>query len=197
MHAPESVVEKYDGVYDEGYDPIRKFRYENAIKQGVLESKWKMSPPVKNWEKFEHKEWDIRCMEVYAAMVDRMDEGIGRIVKAIEDAGAMENTIIVFWSDHGYFLGEKGLWYKRKAFERSARMPLIISVPGMSQNQHTNKPVELVDLYPTLADLCDLEAPANLEGQSLRPLLDDPETTTWTKPAVTQVWHNQIGRAHV
>ncbi|MEC8556895.1 MAG: arylsulfatase [Planctomycetota bacterium] len=101
MHAPESVVEKYDGVYDEGYDPIRKFRYENAIKQGVLESKWKMSPPAKNWEKFEHKEWDIRCMEVYAAMVDRMDEGIGRIVKAIEDAGAMENTIIVYLQDNG------------------------------------------------------------------------------------------------
>ncbi|HAY81136.1 MAG TPA: iduronate sulfatase, partial [Planctomycetaceae bacterium] len=96
-----------------------------------------------------------------------------------------------FWSDHGYFLGEKGLWYKRKAFERSARMPLIIAAPGLRQGKHTSKPVELLDLYPTLADLCGLKPPANLEGQSLRPLLTDPAGKDWTKPAVTQVWHNK------
>jgi len=97
----------------------------------------------------------------------------------------------VFWSDHGYFLGEKGLWYKRKAFERSARMPLIVADPGLSQGKHTTRPVELLDLYPTLADLCGLNSPENLEGKSLRPLLTDPAGSEWTKPAVTQIWHNR------
>ena len=100
----------------------------------------------------------------------------------------MENTIIVFWSDHGYFLGEKGLWYKRKAFERSARMPLIIAAPGFSKNGNTTKPVELLDLYPTLADLCGIKPPEALEGKSLRPLLTDPIGKDWNKPAFTQVW---------
>jgi len=101
----------------------------------------------------------------------------------------MERTLIVFWSDHGYFLGEKGLWYKRKAFERSARMPLIIAGPGISKGATAGQPVELLDLYPTLADLCGLEPPAGLEGASLRPILEDPRAE-WDKPAVTQVWHN-------
>ena len=93
---------------------------------------------------------------------------MGRLLDALKENGLMENTIIVFWSDHGYFLGEKGLWYKRKAFERSARMPLIISAPGMAQGETSFKPVELLDLYPTLADLCGLKPPTDLEGHSLR-----------------------------
>ena len=103
----------------------------------------------------------------------------------------MDNTVIVFWSDHGYFLGEKGLWYKRKAFERSARTPLIIAAPGLTEGQNTTKPVELLDLYPTLADLCGLEPPKALQGKSLRPLLGDPSNSDWNRPAYTQVWHNR------
>jgi arylsulfatase A-like enzyme len=116
---------------------------------------------------------------------------VGRLLDALEENGLVDNTIVVFWSDHGYFLGEKGLWYKRKAFERSARMPLIISAPGLSRGLVTNKPVELLDLYPTLADLCGLKPPATLEGASLKPLLVDPATNDWDKPAVTQVWHSK------
>jgi len=120
-----------------------------------------------------------------------VDAQVGRLLDALEENDLMDNTIIVFWSDHGYFLGEKGLWYKRKAFERSARMPLMIAAPGLSQGKNTTHPVELLDLYPTLADLCGLKPPANLEGQSLRPLLTDPSSKDWHKPAVTQVWHNK------
>ena len=120
-----------------------------------------------------------------------MDAQVGRLLDALDEHGLLKNTIIVFWSDHGYFLGEKGLWYKRKAFERSARMPLIIAAPGLSRGKTSLKPVELLDVYPTLADLCGLKPPENLEGKSLRTLLADPNSGDWTKPAVTQVWYGR------
>ena len=101
MHAPESDIVKYKGLYDKGYEPMRKARYRNAIARGVLSDKWSMSPEAVNWEKFPHKEWDIRCMEVYAAMVDRMDQGIGRIIDQLKQANALDNTIVVYLQDNG------------------------------------------------------------------------------------------------
>ena len=132
-----------------------------------------------------------KCKQAYYACNSFVDAQIGRLLDALDENDLVENTIVVFWSDHGYFLGEKGLWYKRKAFERSARMPLIISAPGMDRGTQTQKPVELLDLYPTLADLCGLKAPETLEGKSLKPLLRDPDFANWNKPAVTQVWHSR------
>lgn len=148
----------------------------------------------KNWP-FYFKDVTVeearKCKQAYYATISFVDAQVGRLLDALEEADLMDRTVIVFWSDHGYFLGEKGLWYKKKAFERSARMPMIIAAPGLSQNKVTQKPVELLDLYPTLADLCGLDAPRNLEGASLKPLLLDPKDKTWIKPAVTQVWHNR------
>ena len=131
-----------------------------------------------------------RCKLAYYASISFVDAQIGRLLDALEENDLLHRTVIVFWSDHGYFLGEKGLWFKRKAFERSARMPLIIAAPGLSSGKSTTKPVELLDIYPTLADLCGLEPPDNLEGLSLRPLLENPAAASWKKPAVTQVWHS-------
>lgn len=131
-----------------------------------------------------------KCKQAYYACVSMVDAQVGRLLDALETNGLMDRTIIVFWSDHGYFLGEKGLWYKRKAFERSARTPLLIAAPGIEGGQVCDRPVELLDLYPTLADLCGLTPPMNLEGRSLRPLLNQPTTAVWDKPAITQVYHN-------
>jgi iduronate 2-sulfatase len=129
-----------------------------------------------------------QCKLAYFATVSFIDAQIGRILDALEKNNLMENTIIVFWSDHGYFLGEKGLWYKRKAFERSARAPMLIATPGLKQGQVCYKPVELLDLYPTIIEQAGFETPQGLDGFSLSPLMKDTNAA-WNHPAITQVHH--------
>jgi len=132
-----------------------------------------------------------RCKRAYDACNRFVDAQVGRLLDALERHQLLERTVIVFWSDHGYFLGEKGLWYKRKNFERSVRVPLLIAAPGMARGEVRLQPVELVDLYPTLAELCGLTPPTGLEGESLRPLLEADAEVAWDKPAVSQVWHGR------
>ena len=132
-----------------------------------------------------------KCKQAYFATQSFVDAQVGRLMDALEKNDILDKTIVVFWSDHGYFLGEKGLWYKRKAFERSTRVPLIISAPGMAKGERSNQPVELLDLYPTLMDLCELPLTDQLQGKSLRPLLTDPVANSLDKPAVTLVWYGR------
>ncbi|MEQ8765755.1 MAG: sulfatase [Planctomycetota bacterium] len=116
---------------------------------------------------------ESRLRAGYYACTSYVDAQIGRVLKALEEQGLADSTVVVVWGDHGFHLGDNGTWAKKTNFEIATRSPLIIAVPGRSAGR-TRALVELVDLYPTLAELCDLKTPGGLEGSSLTPLLDDP-----------------------
>ncbi len=128
------------------------------------------------------------ALRAYLACVSFVDAQIGRVLDALDQLGLAGNTVVVFWSDHGYHLGEHGgIWQKRTLFEESARAPLIIRAPKAAGNGRSSpRIVEFVDLYPTLAELAGLDASRHLAGRSLRPLLDDPGCE-WPHAAFTQI----------
>jgi len=136
-------------------------------------------------------------IRAYYASVSFVDAQVGKLLDAVEALGLSDNTIIVFWSDHGYNLTEHGQWKKQSLFEPVARVPLFIAAPGHKGNgKASRRMVELIDLYPTLASLCGIQAPSYLHGADLTPLLDDPGTK-WLRPAYTQVLrrNNIVGRS--
>jgi arylsulfatase len=104
LHAPQETIEKYEDQFDLGWDRLRERRYERMTEMGVIQEEWALTardPAVPAWEDAENKDWQARRMAVYAAMVDRMDQGIGRLVESLERAGELENTLILFLSDNG------------------------------------------------------------------------------------------------
>ena len=131
-------------------------------------------------------------MRAYYAGISFMDAQLGKIMAALDRLGLWQNTTVVFFSDHGYHLGERGWWNKNTLFELSARTPLIVATPEMkAKGTSCSSIVEFVDIYPTLADLHGLAAPGNLEGTSFTPLLNDPNRP-WKKMAFTQVQRGKI-----
>lgn len=138
---------------------------------------------------------DLRrqARHAYSASISFMDAQVGRVVDSLDRLGLADNTVIVFTSDHGYHMGEHGLWQKMSLFEESARVPMLIVAPGVtSAGGVAPTPVSHVDLFPTLAELCGVNPPSNLQGQSLVPILKDT-TQTGRGWALTQVTRGRVG----
>ena len=151
---------------------------------------WRIPEPRLAWLE-EQNQWR-NLVRSYLACVSFVDAQVGRVLDALDASGRAENTIVMLWSDHGFHLGEKGITGKLSLWERSTRVPLIVAGPGVARGAKVTSPAELIDVYPTLAELCALPPRAGLEGQSLVPQLTDPAAPR-TFPAITT--HGQNSHA--
>lgn len=147
---------------------------------------WYLPEPRLKWLK-ESGQWR-NLVRSYLACTSFVDAQIGRLIRALDDCGLTDNTLVVVWGDHGWHLGEKGISGKNTLWERSTRVPLIFAGPGVKPGQRCAQPAELLDLYPTLVELAGLPVRSDLEGLSLVPQLRDAGAKR-ERPAITS--HNQ------
>ncbi len=181
-HCPYIAPQKYFDLHP--LDEIDIPEAPEGIEETLPEPALSSTRPWPNYHVDRRKLREVK--QAYYAAISFVDAQIGRVLDALDRLELRDNTIVVFWSDHGYLLGEHGLWMKQSCFEESARAPLIIAGRGIVSGGVSPRNVELVDIYPTLADLAGLAPPSNLAGASLRPLLAQPDAA-WDRPAFTQV----------
>jgi choline-sulfatase len=162
--------------------PIVKDTDRSDLPDAAIELTANKTPPSHDWF-VSSQQWKP-AVQAYLASVSFTDAQVGRLLDALDASPHRDNTIIVLFSDHGFHLGEKQRWAKQSLWERSTRVPLVISMPDGVRDQKCSSPVELLSLFPTLLDLCGLPQRDELEGASLQALLRDP-TSAWEQPAIT------------
>ena len=180
-HVPLVAPSKYFDLYD------RDAMIAPTVPEGDLDDVPKIIREYKAISRYGvTPELHKGLLEAYYASISYMDAQVGRVLDTLDELGLTENTIVIFSSDHGYLLGEHNKFQKQHLFEESTRVPFILSVPWMSDahGKATSHLTELVDLYPTIAELAGLTPPGNLQGQSLVSLLEDPSAENWSKDLV-------------
>jgi choline-sulfatase len=179
-HTPFNAPKKYWDLYDRDKIALADNPYQPHGAPDIAMNGWRYFRSFKDMPK-EGPMPDATARTLrhaYYACISYVDAQVGKLTRELESLGVDDNTIVVFWSDHGYQLGEHGMWCKHTNFETSTRVPFIVVDPRQqAHGGRTDARVELVDMFPTLADLCGLPAPNHLDGKSVRPLLDNP--TAW------------------
>jgi len=131
-----------------------------------------------------HGQWQ-RAVQSYLATISFVDDHVGRLLDALDRSEHADTTLVVLWGDHGWHLGEKQHWRKHALWETTTRTTLIVATPeGLGRGQQSERLVSLIDLYPTLLELCGVPEREGLDGQSLVPLLQDPQRV-WPRPVLT------------
>jgi iduronate 2-sulfatase len=180
-HLPFSVPKRYWDMYDPARLPMPKFEQlpEGAPaytdKQGGEINAYREPPQGVRGDKFPPG-LKRQLIHGYYAGVSYVDAQIGKVLDALERDGLAENTIVILWGDHGWHLGDHGIWTKHTNMEQATRIPLIFAGPGIARGQGTGQLAETVDIYPTLAELAALPAPTGpqpIDGTSLAPVLRD------------------------
>lgn len=171
-HDPWEVPQKYFDMYPLEsivLPEVKENDLEDAFDHG---RRW-----IQKWVN-DNQQWE-KVVQSYAASITFADAMVGRLLDALENSAYADNTIVVLWSDHGMHMGEKENIEKFTLWEESTRVPLIVSVPGLTQPGTTcEQPVSLMDLYPTLVELTGFELPDHLDGNSLVPQIENPELET-------------------
>jgi arylsulfatase A-like enzyme len=195
-HSPPTAPRKFFDLYDVAQMPLPPdFAVRPAAPAGFPE----LSVPRRNADLFIGRDASIEeareMMRAYYASTSFMDAQVGRVLDALDRLKLRDNTIVVFWGDHGYHLGEKGKWSKAYSlFEVGTRVPLIIAVPG-AKARTSRRTVQLIDLYRTLAELAGLPRPLGVEGRSLVAVLKNPQTR-WSHPAFSvTLFQGKLGKA--
>ena len=157
MHAREKDIAKYRGRYDSGYAPVRAARLAKTKTLGLLDPKTELSPPPGDWESVKDKKFEARCMEVYAAMIDSMDQGIGRVVAELKKQGQLENTLLLYLQDNG------GCAENLARFGQFQPRPQQPTLPPMARHeiQHDSPPKQTRDGYPVRQGYGVLPGPAD------------------------------------
>ena len=187
-HLPFVAPKKYWDLYDPNTIPVPAF---DRLPAGAPEFAGHRNSELHNYQGVPKgnpipADFAKTLRHGYYACISYTDTQVGRLLDALDQEGLADNTIIVLWGDHGWQLGEHGLWEKHTNFEIAARAPLLISVPKQkTAGQKCNAPVEFVDVYPTLAELCGLPKPAGLAGSSLKPFIENPAAPK-AKVAISQ-----------
>ena len=187
-HVPCFATQKWFDLYPQDELILPPFRADDRDDTPPFSwyLHWRLPEPRLSWLK-QHNEWR-HLVQSYLACTSFVDSQVGRLIDALDNAGLSDRTVIVLWSDHGWHLGEKGITGKNTLWERSTRVPLIFAGPGVAKKARCSQPAELLDIYPTLVDLCGLEKRNDLEGHSLLPQLrESGAKRPW--PAITT--HNQ------
>lgn len=182
-HLPWYVPQKYFDLY-----PVDKITLPNVKEDDlddVPEAGRKMAKPNGDHRKvLQYHQWR-KAVQGYLASITFVDTCVGRVIDALDASDYRDNTIVVLWSDHGWHLGEKLHWRKFALWEEATHNVLMVIAPGVTKGrQRCRHPVSLLDVYPTLIDLCGLRPKPALEGKSLVPLLRDPDAR-WERPALT------------
>ena len=180
-HAPFNAPKRYWDLYQrEQIPPVDTPCPANVPEVALHDSREIRGAPPKQLDFTPAQVAEMR--HGYFANISYMDAQLGKVLAELERLKLDQNTLIVFAGDHGYHIGEHGLWGKTSNFELDARVPLMIALPGMRHaGEVAAAPVELLDLFPTVVQACQVPSPSGLEGKSLLPLLSDPKASI--KPA--------------
>ena len=203
-HKPEQPLFLALGLVKPHLDFIAPKKYWDLYDRSKIQTASQASPPEGGAATGLHASFELRTrhgipksgpigeelartlLHGYYACVSYVDAQVGMMLKALEDAGVRDNTVVIVWGDHGWHLGDMGIWGKATNYEIATRVPMVIWTPDMKARGATTEAlVELVDIYPTLCDLSGVPLPVHLEGKSFAPLLTEP-SQPWKKAVFSQ-----------